>query len=177
MKKLLLVIFISFAFISSANADSIKGAFGYKLGQVVKGIKIYEDRNGFKTRSDSFKPAKPIPGFNSYSISTTLKTNKVFKIDAFNRMKIEIDKYYSCAGVKAFSNVLDALENKYGSFALWDDPLGWRQYIKWKGDRRILLKCVFWTGSNEVSMYLEYYDSKLYKLLKEENNQYSDYDL
>jgi hypothetical protein len=34
MKKLLLLLFISFAFIGSANASSIKGAFGYILGEV-----------------------------------------------------------------------------------------------------------------------------------------------
>jgi hypothetical protein len=108
MKKLLLLLFISFAFIGSANADSIKGAFGYKLGKVVKGIKIEEDSDGFKQRYDTFKPAKPIPGFNRYFVHTTLKTNKVFEISAHSRMKIDIDKYYSCAGVKAFSNLLDA---------------------------------------------------------------------
>jgi len=177
MKKLLLLLLISIAYMSPAYADSIKGAFGYKLGQVVKGIKIEEDWDGFKKRYDTFKPAKPIPGFNSYFVHTTLKTNKVFEISAHNRMKIEIDKYYSCAGVKDFSNLLDALENKYGSFGpSWDNG-GWTTYTKNKGDRRILLKCVFWTGSNEVSIYLEYFDNKLYKLLKEENNQYSDFDL
>jgi len=177
MKKLLLLLLISFAFVGSANASSIKGAFGYKLGQVVKGIKIEEDWNGFKKRYDTFKPAKPIPGFNLYLVYTTLKTNKVFEISAHNRMKIEIDNYYSCAGVKDFSNLLDALENKYGSFGpSWVDG-GWTTQSKIKGDRSIILKCIFWNGSNEVSMHLKYFDSKLYKLLREENNQYSDYDL
>lgn len=176
-KKLLLLLFISLGLIGSANADSIKGAFGYKLGQVVKGIKIEEDRDGFKQRYDTFKPAKPIPGFNTYFVHTTLKTNKVFEISAHSRMKIDIDKYYSCAGVKAFSNLLYALENNYGSFGnSWDDG-GWTTYTKNRGDRRIRLQCVFWTGSNEVSIYLEYFDNELAKLLREENNQYSDYDL
>jgi hypothetical protein len=34
MKKRLAILFISFAFIGSVNANSIKGAFGYKLGDV-----------------------------------------------------------------------------------------------------------------------------------------------
>jgi hypothetical protein len=41
-KKLLLLLSISLTFIGSvnANSNSIEGAFGYKLGEVVKGIKI-----------------------------------------------------------------------------------------------------------------------------------------
>ena len=44
MKKLLLLLLLSLAFIGSANANSIKGAFGYKLGQIDKGTRnvIYE---------------------------------------------------------------------------------------------------------------------------------------
>ena len=53
IRKTLLLLFISFAFMSSVNANSIKGAFGYKLGQVVKDVELYEDRDGFKIKNKS----------------------------------------------------------------------------------------------------------------------------
>ena len=177
MKKLLLLLLLSLGFIGSANANSIKGAFGYKLGQVVKDVELYEDRDGFKIKNKSFSPVNPMPPFDFFVVNTTLKNNKVYEISAFTRMKIKMDKYYSCTSNKYFSDLLDALENKYGSFGDSSGYTGWTTYSKNKGDRRIHLKCVLWTGSNEMSISLEYFDNKLYKLLKEENNQYSDYDL
>ena len=54
MKKLLLLLLLSLGFIGSANANSIDGAFGYKLGQVFNGAELYEDRDGFKIKNKSF---------------------------------------------------------------------------------------------------------------------------
>ena len=46
MKKLLLVLVLSVGFIGSTYANSIEGAFGYKLGQVVKNIPMTKGYNG-----------------------------------------------------------------------------------------------------------------------------------
>ena len=68
MKKLFFVLFVSFAFISSANANSIKGAFGYKLGDVDKSIKIEEMflADWWFTARETFTPKKPVPFFDYY---------------------------------------------------------------------------------------------------------------
>ena len=55
MKKILILLLLSLAFIGSANANSIKGAFGYKLGGVFNSSAI-------GTFTHNFKPKKPLPG-------------------------------------------------------------------------------------------------------------------
>jgi hypothetical protein len=76
MKKLLLILFISFAFISSAYANSIKGAFGFKLGY--PGSK----ESSSIASSIQFNPEKPLLPFKDYSVATTLKQNLVYRITA-----------------------------------------------------------------------------------------------
>jgi hypothetical protein len=185
VNKLLLILIVSFTFSGSANANSIEGAFGYKLGQVVKGMEIYEDWSGFKNRNESFTPVKPMPPFNSYVIRSTLKTNKVYEINISHFPHIKMENYYSCSGNRYFIDLSNALENKYGdSLGIWDDYNGWTVTEINNGDRSIHLKCVQWTGSknnplpnDEMQIVLKYIDIKLYKLAQEESNQYSDYDL
>ena len=86
MKKLLLLLLLSLAFICSANANSIKGAFGYKLGQVVKDAKTEEFITLQKgspplvaiVSSKEFIPKKPLPGNHTYTIYTTLEDKKIY---------------------------------------------------------------------------------------------------
>ena len=83
MKKLLIFLLLSLAFVGSAYANSIDGAFGYKLGQVVEDVK--EDHRFIGIEADfslgkAFVPKKPLPGNFSYRLETTLKDKKVFRI-------------------------------------------------------------------------------------------------
>ena len=185
MKKLLILLFISLAFLGSANANSINGAFGYKLGQVFNGAELYEDRDGFKNKSQSVSPVKPMPPFESFAVYTTLKQNKIYEITAYV-WDIKMDNHTSCASNKYFYKLLDALENKYGRFADWTRSMNYstHEFFKQIGDRQILLRCRQISGSFEdvspndgISIYLVYRDNKLFKLLREENNEFSDYDI
>ena len=76
MKKLLLLLLLSLAYIGSANANSIKGAFGFKLG--------YPGSKESASTAAPLKinPAKPMPPFNHYSVATTLNQNLVYRITA-----------------------------------------------------------------------------------------------
>jgi hypothetical protein len=82
MKKLLLFL-LFFSFIGSANADSIKGAFGYKLGQVMKNVPTEHEKSGIKHyfySEQNFIPQKPLPGFNRYYFETTFTNKKIYRI-------------------------------------------------------------------------------------------------
>ena len=59
MKKLLPLLLLSLGFIGSAYANSIEGAFGYKLGQVVKDVKLDFYNSRFNS-TKSFNPIKPV---------------------------------------------------------------------------------------------------------------------
>ena len=79
MKKLLLVLLLSVGFIGSTYANSIEGAFGYKLGQVVKNIPMKSKYARWK----HFSPKKPLLSLNKYSIHTTLKEKRIYQIFAY----------------------------------------------------------------------------------------------
>ena len=63
MNRLLSILFLSLSFIGSANANSIEGAFGYKLGQVVSDV-IVTDWGDYYSASKTFKPNKQFLNFN-----------------------------------------------------------------------------------------------------------------
>ena len=107
MKKLLIIFLLSFAFLGSANANSIEGAFGYKLGQIVKNIP-----NVLWTE---FSPKKPLLSLNEYSIHTTLKEKRIYKIMAsYAEQSTVIDK---CTPYSSdYAAILKILETKYGDF-------------------------------------------------------------
>ena len=122
MKKLLLILFISSAFISSANANSIKGAFGFKLGYPVS------DENA-SIGATFFNPEKPLPPLNEYFIETTLNQNLVYRITArHSEPSNEINECFrqSSWDVSLFPEafidkaplkvILNMLEAKYGRF-------------------------------------------------------------
>ena len=68
MKKLFLLLLLSLAFIGSANANSIQGAFGYKLGEM------------YKKEDTSFVPRNPLPYLDEYFVSRTPISKKIYKI-------------------------------------------------------------------------------------------------
>ena len=149
MKKLLLVLFISFGLIGSANANSIKGAFGVKLGQVVNNVKIEKDYeiNGSLWRvgaSMKFVPKKPLPGNLSYWVRTTLKNKKVYSISAHYTSKISIDNLDFCSYYGYEAQIMDIFEGKYGEFKdispTWDGETSNHKYEYVDGSRRIELK-------------------------------------
>ena len=184
MKKILLLLLISLSFISSANTNSIEGAFGYKLGQVVEGIKLEVDRNDFKDRYENFKPAKPMPPFDTFIVYATLK-NKVYAITGYVS-GIKMDNYNSCNSNKKFRKLLNALEKKYGEFRNWypSGNLDEYSYSIKINDRLIELNCRMQTGSyndvspnDTISIKLKYRDLKLETLLREENNEFFEYDI
>ena len=111
MKKLLLLFLTSFTFISSANADSIDGAFGYKLGQVVNDVIITSYGDDFIAEK-KFKPNKPLLGLNNYQVKTTLQDKVVYEISAYVSEKAtNSDKCSSDSG--DYTKILKALKNKY----------------------------------------------------------------
>jgi hypothetical protein len=196
MKKLLLLLFISFAFISSASANSIKGAFGYEFGDVVKGIKVefYED---IVWLSKSFRPSKPVPGLSHYSIYTTINDKKVYKIDAYHREDSSnnnsCDLYFG-----DFAKILKMLEAKYGDFEERENSSKYGTFssgVRWfddrivykydKNNRRIILECDRYSRRSYF-LRLMYIDYKLSDIMDKESKEWlkqkvlkesSDYDI
>ena len=115
MKKLLLLLFISFTFIGSAHANSIDGAFGYKLGQVVEDV---EDFPNFHLRKE-IVPKKPLPGNFSYALYTTLKDKKVYKISANdNKSILSVNDCTTSYKYKfgPYYKIMKLYEFRYGKF-------------------------------------------------------------
>jgi hypothetical protein len=114
MIRLFSILILSLSFIGSANANSIKGAFGYELGQVVSDVTVKDWGDSFSA-SKYFKPNKPFLNFNKYWLSTTLTEKKVFFIIAiFEEQSTMEDKCYSNSS--DYARVLRVLEEKYGDF-------------------------------------------------------------
>ncbi len=120
MKKLLLLLFISFALISSANANSIKGAFGYKLGDVDKSIETKEEFFASWTyfARKSFTPKNPPPFFDYYSVSATPISHKIYEIIASKSINekskgVQYDRCEYGSG-SGFSDLLAMLRARYG---------------------------------------------------------------
>jgi len=149
MNRLLSILFLSLSFIGSANANSIKGAFGYELGQVVSDVTV-TDRGDYYSASKTFKPNKQFLNFNKYWLSTTLKEKKVTTIGASFKEKSTMDD--KCGRRDGdYSKVLRLLEEKYGKFKELQNYIyqcrgdychTWRKYAILKNPvRSITLRC------------------------------------
>ena len=149
MIRLLSILFLSLSFIGSANANSIKGAFGYELGQVVSDVTV-TDRGDYYSASKTFKPNKQFLNFNDYWLSTTFKEKKVNMIGASFKEKSTMDD--KCGRRDGdYSKVLRVLEKKYGDFNELQNNIyqcrgdychTWRKYaILKKPVRTIRLSC------------------------------------
>ena len=172
MKKSLLLLFISFAFISSVNANSIKGTFGYELGQVVKDTERKEFFVGddkYVSPTKTFIPKKPLPGNFTYMLSTTLIDKKVHEIQARIWKNESEDNLNSCNSSSGFlKKILNIFEGKYGKFEnksnLNMPDTKFFRYVE--GDRKIHIFCrrSAWKFTFEI-----YYDDlKLSKILRKE---------
>ena len=205
MKKLLIIFLLSFAFLGSANANSIDGAFGYKLGDVDKSIETKESLMGSWTyfAHKSFTPIKPLPFFDWYSVSASPISKKIFKIQAQKNLNVKstgiTDDYCSYSGTN-FSNLLAMLEARYGDFEVrtnkresgtYDSGQHWTRQtynLEYTDDNRsIYLHCYHSVSSGFwYDLELTYLDSDLDKLEDKEYDylvdkkileESSDYDL
>jgi hypothetical protein len=177
MKKLLIIFLLSFAFLGSANANSIDGAFGYKLGQVVEDVKENHRFIGIKadfSLSKTFVPKKPLPGNFSYKLETTLKDKKVFRISAGSSPD-------DCSTERgSYFKIMKIYELRYGKFVKTTSKkqvfMGGLRVTRssllssyTEGNREILIECSWLNGSDLLRyLYIYYTDSKLEKIKNEE---------
>ena len=173
MKKLLLLLFLSLSFIGSANANSIQGAFGYKLGQVVEDVKEGWNKWDFSL-SKTFVPKKPLPGNFSYQLETTLKDKKVFRISAGSSPD-------DCSTERgSYFKIMKIYELKYGKFVKTTSKkkvyMGGLRVTRssllssyTEDNREILIECS-WLNGSDLLRYLNIYytDFKLEKIKNEE---------
>ena len=173
MKKLLLILFIFLSFISSAYANSIQGAFGYKLGQVVEDVKEGWYKRDFSL-SKTFVPKKPLPGNFSYQLGTTLKDKKVFRISAGSSPD-------DCSTERgSYFKIMKIYELKYGKFVKTTSKkkvyMGGLRVTRssllssyTEDNREILIECSWLNGSDLLRFLTIYYtDFKLEKIKNEE---------
>jgi hypothetical protein len=166
MKKLLILLLLSLTYIGSANANSIEGAFGYKLGDVYKSSSV--------TLSHKFLPRKPFPGLDEYQILTGVD-DRIVKISA-KKIKWESSGYYcSDSNFTGFRKLLKLLQAKYGQFEKIIDERkeyadGTSEQAEYKyedGGRNINLYCdtSYVNGTGSYRLFLTYIDTELQSLL------------
>jgi len=189
MKKLLLLLFIYLCFIGSANANSIEGAFGYKLGQVVKDVKtevriLFENTDQAYIEISSnkdFIPKKPLPGKHTYSISTTLEDKKIWGIHVRLIRSPSDDNFNDCQpDYGYFRKIVEFYEAKYGEFNKTRNANKtnvWLIYSFTKGKRNIRISCtrpMSWDETGYYKFGISYIDYKLRDLaIKEEEKPYN----
>jgi len=171
MKKLLLLLFISFAFIGSANANSIEGAFGYLLGETQSPEKKDCWYNFDCYSYSGFEPKKPLSHYPHYMFNLTFTTNKIYEIKGWTRR--EREQLENCDGYDSeFGKILGMLEAKYGDF----EKISWgykSAAFKFEdGDRRIFINCFSDRERDSYESTLTYTDFKLEKLHKNEIEAY-----
>jgi hypothetical protein len=186
MKKLLLLLFLSLSVIGSANANSIDGAFGYKLGQVEKGeIKNCKlDSPGWYKLSDScasfsiFKPSKPLLDFKTYSYHTTYITDKIYKIwTRFYKWNASQSRSKTCPHSLDLTKLLGMLEAKYGDFEVSQYGIFKDSGVSYKFKdkaRTIDLNCqssIQLNGQYDIAIELFYTDLDLQKLDENEKDK------
>jgi hypothetical protein len=185
MIRLLSILFLSLSFIGSANANSIKGAFGYELGQVVKDATIYGGHDPFSWFNSvtDFKPKKPLPMLENYRFYNSVISKKIFKIRGNSRLENseKLYFYFNChfaASSTDFGKLLRILESKYGDFELVDmkddrwKPLihHYERYEFKDGNRKISLACSD-VQNGQYSLSLYYEDLKLEKQAEKEEKK------
>ena len=206
MKNLLLLLLLSLTFIGSANANSIKGAFGYKLGDVDKSIETEEHFLFSFVAERDFTPKNPVPFLDEYSVHASPISHKIYKIHASKRIpysNTENSPYDKCNNFtgSSFGDLLAMLRARYGDVfeitrndyhsGYFEGKLD-RQiniiFIYPDNDRNIQLECheSFLEPRIIYTLSLEYIDSNLEKLAYKEQRELenkkileesSDYDL
>jgi len=193
MKKLLIILLLSLTFIGSASANSIKGAFGYKLGDTADSI---EDKystdfgyflQGIKIPIKSFTPEKPVPFLNEYRILTTPSSKSIFKIVGYksiNNSKVMNIENCNSIGNSDYSDLIKMLNAKYGKFITQKDldfrNRGTSKGVSWEstrevkkfvdGNRTITIKCTSDNHPTRLSylLLLTYTDEDIDKIANEE---------
>ena len=177
---------LSLTYIGSANANSIKGAFGYELGAFDNSIETDMSFLGdwYFTAKKVFTPNKPAPFFDDYYVLATPESKKIYQIIARKfiwKQEWTDNPNEKCFPVGThFSNLLGMLEAKYGVFKIYDEWLGGVAFGKdsdgnpWSahkyrykfidGDRRINLKCEHHDIIKNYNIILEYIDNSLAKI-------------
>ena len=206
MKKLLLILFITLGLVNSANANSIDGAFGYKLGQPMPNTEVTCNVFACGYARENFILENQIPPFDYGYFETTLNEKKIFKIyveyvvDSTKKNSCFIQESYGNRDLHHFTRLLKLLQARYGATFERDFTRNAKdtyQYIGYgfeDGDRSIQLSCIWeykrpafykpYEGS--LTLKLTYYDHRLQarkskeriKLMKKKAlEESSDYDI
>ena len=117
MQRLLIIFLLSLSFIGSANANSIDGAFGYKLGEF------------YKKEDTSFVPKKPLPYLDQYDVFRTPISKKIYEIRGSmidkNKWALECNDEYSSS-----RKLRSLLQKKYGQFKKTVDEVKYFTYAR-----------------------------------------------
>jgi len=195
LKKAFLLATILFVTIlnNTANANSIKGAFGYKLGDTVDSIEDKYSRDifyflmGIKIPIKSFTPEKPLPFLNEYRILTTPSSKSIFKIMGYKSIKdSKVMNTENCNsfGNSDYSDLIKMLNAKYGTFITQRDlssrDTGTSKGVSWKstrevmkfvdGNRTITIECNSNNNPANLSylLLLAYFDEDIDSIANEE---------
>ena len=188
MKKLLLLLFISSAFISSANANSIKGGFGYELGQSLPDLEISCHFIACGFILEYFKPVNQMPPFDAGNLETTIVEKRIHRISLY--YDEDSTKNNSCFSQESwsydkydFTKIQSMLFAKYGAFERTSNRSktnDWITYIFRDGARSVSLSCswtyekksLFKPYTGEMRLVLEYKDGFLKRLADKEGSAY-----
>ena len=188
MKKLLLILIISLGFITSVNANSIEGAFGYKLGQVIEDA--IETDSRYLPNKEILFLEKPLPGDFRYFLFTTLKDKKVSYIQAISSSESYVSYY--CNDKKGiFLKIMKIYELKYGKFVKNSPNEKDVNYSYTDSPREIMIRCAVTSNLNTIEItYIDSilknirnteYDIEKERQLKEKEKQFleeaSEYDI
>tara|TARA_B100000767_G_C19630351_1_gene477996 strand:+ start:136 stop:660 length:525 start_codon:yes stop_codon:yes gene_type:complete len=159
-----LLAFTAFCLLSlSVQGNEINGAFGKALGEVYQGALSVITKTTAGEKVYSFTPQNPHPTFTKYGIILTPKTQKISEIWAwgyfdnsskctseFNVVEVLLDKKYESLKLMSFNSSLDTSSAYYKS-----------------GNRRISIRCPL-EFSGDSTLYLQYIDKDMQRLLIEE---------
>jgi hypothetical protein len=170
---------------NSVNASSIKGAFGYVLGEIDESANLVVFWPNMISSHKYFKPNKILPGFKKFLIDTTISDKKVYGIRAFNYG----EEFIGCRESQDFPNklytTLNMLEAKYGKFkhtkdvytidtygltVTLSDITEHQEFIFDDGNRSISLSCSQ-EPKQGFSFRLSYIDKKLERQFEKEKQE------
>jgi len=188
MKKLILLLSLSLCFTGSANANSIEGAFGYKLGQVLE--EAIESDSRYSSNKKGISPQKPLHEDFKYFLYTTRVDKKVSSIRAL----FYSDSYYQdyCSDNEGlFFKIMKIYELKYGKFVKNSPNEKDVNYSYTDSPREIMIRCAVTSNLNTIEItYIDSilknirnteYDIEKERQLKEKEKQFleeaSEYDI
>jgi hypothetical protein len=177
MKKILLLLLLSLAFVGSANANSIDGAFGYKLGET------------YKKEDTSFVPKNPLPYLDEYFVLRTPISKKIYQITGLTGPEDYFVNFCANYYTDPYKEILRLLEKKYGKFEKTRDEFqnfsegssDWTiqdvEFSYEQGERSIRLECNHSLVIKDVGssghyfLGLTYFDSDLGRQARDERRK------